>query len=47
MRKRVCEAERKLKSGNAKSEPRVHHRSRYYQSSLALFATDILELKLA
>ena len=28
-------------------EPRDHHQSRYSQSSLALLATDNLELKLA
>ena len=47
--KRICEAERKLKERvkNAKAEPMDHHHSRYSQSTLALLATDILELNLA
>ena len=32
---------------NTKPEPRDHHQSCYSQSSLALHATDSLELKLA
>ena len=32
---------------NAKQEPRDHDQSRFSQSSLALLATDSLELKLA
>ena len=32
---------------HTKPEPRDYHQSRYSQNSLALFATDSLELKLA
>ena len=32
---------------NAKQEPRDHHQNRLSPNSLALFATDSLELKLA
>ena len=32
---------------NTKPEPKFHHQSRYYQSSLALLATGSLELKWA
>ena len=39
--KRICEAERKHE------EPTDHHQSQYSRSSVALFATDSLELKLA
>ena len=43
--KRICEAERKRKK--EKQEPRDHHQTRHSPNSLALFATDSLELKLA
>ena len=43
--KRICEAERKRKKG--KQEPRDHHQTQHSPNSLALFATDSLELKLA
>ena len=43
--KRICEAERKCKKG--KQEPRDHHQTRHSPNSLALFATDSLEIKLA
>ena len=41
--KRICKAERKRKKG--KQEPRDHHQTRHSPNSLALFATDSLELK--
>ena len=40
--KRICEAERKHKKG--KQEPRDHHQTRHSPNSLALSATDSLEL---
>ena len=41
--KRICEAERKCKEG--KQEPRDHHQTQLSPNSLALFATDSLQLK--
>ena len=43
--KRICEAERSVQKG--KQEPWDHHQTQHSPNSLALFATDSLELKLA
>ena len=43
--KRICEAESSVKK--VKQELRDHHQTRHSPNSLALFATDSLELKLA
>ena len=43
--KRICETKGSIKKG--KQEPRDHHQTRHSPNSLALFATDSLELKLA
>ena len=40
-----CRLKESVKSG--KQEPRIHHQIRHSQNPHALFATDILELKLA
>ena len=43
--KGICEAEGSVKKG--KQDPRDHHQTQHSPNSLALFATDGLELKLA
>ena len=43
--KRICEAERKRKERKARAKD--HHQTQHSPNSLALFATDSLELKLA